>query len=397
MLKLFKGSIENFFASTPKRFDLIYLDACGPIPSRNQQTLRMVATLLRHQRLASPGVLVTNFASPDTTNQPLFDKYAHLVAHYLWPKSFLEGLTKNKEVTWMEGPVFQGWTPKSFLTRVKKNFGEYYGQYITRQIFDLATVVVPSLRLVNGYWGEFFKSDPKAISELTSRLTTLTEDESEDDGIEPNGDALIEPADHPLVWSAAALSGDDATDAASAPANFDEFNKNWLNELGGQNPAKIAAIDAVRMIEVLKVRGDLRTERFQKALDGFNYRKGMFQFCDVPTSTLSFDVVTRQLTYPVHYSISSARRLQYTAKETAMFLDVHLLDECRYLYEWLPTMDLLAEGYSNIEQQLTFRFALDGLNKNRRWYNDEYFEGSAIVDQFTDPFEAKVLEARRKL
>lgn len=394
-LKLYKGSIENFFANTPKRFDLIYLDACGPIPSRGQQTLRMVATLLRHQRLASPGVLITNFASPDLSSPSQFDRYAHLVAHYLWPKGFLEGATTAGEPAAIEGPVFQGWQPKNFLDRVKADFGEYYGQYITRQIFDLATVIVPSLRMVNSYWGEFSREDPKVVGELAARLTTMSE--SEEDEIEPNGDALVESAEFPLVWSHAALQAEAATGAAPAPANFEEFRKNWLGELAGLNPPKIGAMDAVRMLHVLRLRHDLRANRFQTALDGFDYRRRMFQFCDVPTETLSFDVVTRQLAYPVHYSVSSSRRLRYTAKATPMYLDVHLFDECRYLYEWLPTMDLLAEGYSDIEQQLAFRFALDGLNKNRRWYNDEYFEGSAIVGQYTPPFEAMVLEPRRAL
>ena len=36
LLKLQKGSIDAFIQSVPRMFDLIYVDACGPLPSRQQ-------------------------------------------------------------------------------------------------------------------------------------------------------------------------------------------------------------------------------------------------------------------------------------------------------------------------------------------------------------------------
>src|SRR5258708_7218002 len=51
---LHERKIEQFFEHTPKTFDIVYIDACGPLPSADQHTLRMISTLLRHQRLASP-------------------------------------------------------------------------------------------------------------------------------------------------------------------------------------------------------------------------------------------------------------------------------------------------------------------------------------------------------
>ncbi len=80
-----------------------------------------------------------------------------------------------------------------------------------------------------------------------------------------------------------------------------------------------------------------------------------------------------------------------------MFMDMTILDECRYLYDWMPTTEMVSAGFSNIERQLAYRFALDGVSKHHRWYNSEYFFGTAVIDQHTKPFEAKILHPRSDL
>ncbi|PWE46785.1 hypothetical protein C9I49_06905 [Pseudomonas prosekii] len=77
-----------------------------------------------------------------------------------------------------------------------------------------------------------------------------------------------------------------------------------------------------------------------------------------------------------------------------MFMDMLVLDECRYLYDWMPTVDMFSKATRDIERQLAYRFVLDAVAKHRRWYNPEYFFGTAVVDQFTDGFRAKTLPPR---
>jgi len=79
-----------------------------------------------------------------------------------------------------------------------------------------------------------------------------------------------------------------------------------------------------------------------------------------------------------------------------MFMDMVILDECRYLYDWMPTADMFSEAIGDIERQLAYRFALDGVSKHARWYNSEYFSGTAVVDQFTKSFDAKSLFPRKR-
>jgi len=109
------------------------------------------------------------------------------------------------------------------------------------------------------------------------------------------------------------------------------------------------------------------------------------------------ELLFRQVAVPYHVNVERTRRWRYQAKDTPMFMDMTILDECRYLYDWMPTTEMVSAGFSNIERQLAYRFALDGVSKHRRWYNSEYFFGTAVIDQFTEPFEAKILHPRSDL
>ena len=84
--RILKQNIETFFQQTPKKFDIIYIDACGSIPS-TQHALRSVFTVCQNHRLNSPGVIITNFAMPDIANEAIADYY-ELVAQYLFFKKY---------------------------------------------------------------------------------------------------------------------------------------------------------------------------------------------------------------------------------------------------------------------------------------------------------------------
>ena len=72
--KLVRTSIERFFETTPKEFDIVYIDACSPLISE-QHALRCIATMFKYHRLASPGILISNFAEVDVSNQTLLEEY----------------------------------------------------------------------------------------------------------------------------------------------------------------------------------------------------------------------------------------------------------------------------------------------------------------------------------
>ncbi|NRF17442.1 hypothetical protein HRJ43_24470 [Vibrio coralliilyticus] len=80
-----------------------------------------------------------------------------------------------------------------------------------------------------------------------------------------------------------------------------------------------------------------------------------------------------------------------------MYMDMLILDECRYLYDWMPTIDMMKHSLTDIERQLSFRFVLDAISKHRRYLSTEVFYGTACVGSNNKGFETKILEPRRKI
>jgi hypothetical protein len=123
----------------------------------------------------------------------------------------------------------------------------------------------------------------------------------------------------------------------------------------------------------------------------------MYQFCDLVLFHQIKELLFRQIAVPYHINIEKTKRWTYLAKDTRMFMDMIILDECRYIYDWMPTIDMIEAGMDSIDRQLCYRFALDALSKHSRWYNNEYFFGTAVIDQFKKGFEAKVLAPRVRI
>jgi len=175
----------------------------------------------------------------------------------------------------------------------------------------------------------------------------------------------------------------------------------WLTELAGSPTLSCDAKTALEAYEILRSEsgGEYRTDRFNEVLAHYNYMSRMYQFCDVPTSELAFFAAIAQYAYPYHYNASESRRYTYTAagKVTPMFLDVIPFDNCRYIYDWLPTLELITNSFETTSHQLIYRFALDGLAKQTIRYNREYFFGGHVVGVNEDGFEEKLLIPREKI
>jgi hypothetical protein len=120
--KLVYGSIEHFFKEIPKKFDIVYIDACGSIPS-SQHCLRMISTLLKYHRLNSPGVLITNFACPTDD----YKSYLELIARYLYFKKI-----PNSPIMLQDEIICN--TEYKKLRIMLSDFLTFYGEFITSVI-----------------------------------------------------------------------------------------------------------------------------------------------------------------------------------------------------------------------------------------------------------------------
>lgn len=396
-IKIINGGIDTFLEASPMRFDIIYLDFCGPLPSRNkrQKTLLAISRVLACHALNSPGALITNVSLPtqsgDAAGRGLLTK---LVACYLYPKEFLEG---DSDTT-PEGPIAQGCDFDDWHAVVSADLENYYGQFVTRLLMDHASFISPYNRFPkqSRIYTNFFKKMPEAESKILVNSAFHFADTDEGGG----GDIIVDAGQYPVLWAFAAL--DKKTNAkdqnypqwVNIDPDFAAFAESFLSQLrtDGKKDELITSTCELTF-SMLANTGAFWADPLAKVIREHKFRD-YYQFCDLVLSHQIVELLFRQVAVPYHVNIEMTRRWRYQAKKTPMFLDMTILDECRYLYDWMPTTEMISAGFFNTERQLAYRFALDAVSKHRRWYNSEYFFGTAVIDQFTDPFGAKILRPR---
>lgn len=398
-IKIIKGDIGAFFAVSPQRFDIIYLDFCGPLPSRakKQRTLSVVTAILAGHSLNSPGVLITNVALPSEQQ----DKNGHqllaqLAATYLYPKEFVE-TNKKADENFIEGPVAHGLDFAEWLAVVAGDVEDYYGQYITRLLMDHVSVISPYDRFPQNHalFKQFFSVDTHKLKPLLDKFFHFTR---AGDG----GDVISECGSMPLLWTFASLSspvnGQDSNYAqlVNQDPAFAEFAALFLRQLSTTSDEKMLIERLAALHFLMSEQGDADQFIAQPMgeLSLHKWLRESYQFCDLVLFHQIQELLFRQVAVPYHVNVDATTRWSYLAKSTRMFMDMIVVDECRYLYDWMPTLGTFLAGMDDIERQLSYRFALDGVSKHRRWYNPEFFSGTAVIDQFALGFEAKVLKPR---
>lgn len=355
--RILKQNIETFFQQTPKKFDVIYIDACGSIPS-SQHALRCISTICQKHCLNSPGVIISNFAMPDNKKDSINDYY-EVVSQYLLFKErpdlnivIDENGIKNKEY-------------EDFYNKVQKNFDFYYGEFISAVLRDIPSVIIPLERVAaNPYLGQIFD-----ISDINLF----------------NNKELVELSKgHSLgnyIFTALKLKDNKLLGAKSCCL---------LDEIGNYDALiKGLKVSILLKKDRLKLKEDIEcVRRF------FEHSDNLYQFLDKPHSNMFFDIILNQLAYPLHYNISKSRRYEYIAKTNNMYVDISVYDECRYIYEWLPAIHQVTSAFANKSWQYVFRFALDGLVKMRQNYNNEFFFQGAVISNKVEQFSNQKLQER---
>lgn len=80
-IRIHHGSLEAFFDTINERFDVVYIDACGPLPGGQPSTLRGPLLMFHRERLAPLGVLITNFSRPSDERQEEFENLLSCFFH----------------------------------------------------------------------------------------------------------------------------------------------------------------------------------------------------------------------------------------------------------------------------------------------------------------------------
>lgn len=347
MPRIINQKLENFMRETPKKFDIIYVDACGSIPSKSH-ALRCITSICENQRINSPGIIISNFAEPD---QNEFEDYLSLISPYLYFKQNAEQYDELKQ--------FHNLNCFSNGACTHNDFQKLYGDFISATLRDLPSVLIPLRRMKqSSYFSPVFDMNRKKIDEI--------------------------PLEQIFQYS----KGSSLARFVFYCKSKDQLSrriKEFFNE----------TVDLSTLYEAFALETLIRKEyiEFPKKLHVSEFISGddnLYQFLDRPHENLFMDVIINQLVYPMHYVASLNARYMYKARTKWMYSDITVYDECRYIYEWLPTVSMMRSIKEEPSVQYIFRFAADGLIKQRENYNNEFlYQGAVISGMNNDEFSAK--------
>lgn len=421
-IKIVNSNIDSFLETSPQRFDIIYLDFCGPLPSSDSKTLAVITKVLQKHAIAPLGALITNIALPECTdnNAPTRKAISKIVATYLYPKPFLENfLNKDdfKYENWTESASCHSIDFIDWINLVEKDLEHFYGQYITRLIIDHASFISPYDRFPcetnSPLFHKFFNIPTSPKEELDNKVKQFIEisnvnelyddrytsaentDVVEDDSYP--SDLSMEFEMYPTLWSLSVLN---AVSENSNDEDFKKLSRTFLKELNEKNSSHSLIVKSISKLTYLLTEHEGQnpylSNTIKKTKENHNF-SNYYNFCDLVLFHQILELLFRQIACPYHVNIEKTKRWSYKSdgKHTQMFSDMFVLDECRYLYDWMPTMDMISNGFQNLERQFSYRFALDAISKHRHWYNPEYFFGTAVVSMGKrNDFEPKVLSRR---
>ncbi len=404
-LKIINGKMETFFEHTPIKFDIIYFDACGPLPSKKSKTLQTIVSIFKNHKLNSPGALITNFSLPSKEqDSETWSNLVPLVGTYLYPKTFIE--TGKTKYNLKEGPYAIYFEDNyceingKWLTEVEKNLPNYYGQYITRLISDIATIIVPYQRLINNkeflkiFFNNIYKDNYKFNQKFEEDIKLFTEIEEffdEDGEMDYKGGEIYEDFSLKNILF-----------------SIHELDKNFKNsklcdllikELSVNNN-KESFVTNLKIAYYLLNEGLNEVDYYSDSLKTiYNNWKDFSRhyLCDVFLFHQLKELLITQITVPYFLNIEKTKRWTYKAKETQMYTDLLIFDECRYIFDWMPTIDMLEKNLDNINIELSYRLILDAVAKHLHKYNNDIFYGTHAVSLDNNRYKPKYLKIRKKI
>ena len=258
---------------------------------------------------------------------------------------------------------------------VKMNFTKYYGDYITAMLCNVGSIVIPTLRFVNSTYLNVF-SNTQPVRNKTYQFQDVNT-------IKNNTFYKYLAMNCFLKQKLVKDCGIERIDKLEK-----ELTANWNGYTILQSFQKLYEIRE----QNIGVKANI-----EEYFNFFEESDCMYQFLDRPTKKLFIDSVINQLAFPMHYCTNKIERLTYIAKETRMYMDLIPFDECRYIYDWLPAVDQMKNAFSNKSWQYVFRFALDGLVKQRINYNNEFFFQGSVISRREPLFRDAIIKDREEI
>lgn len=358
-IRIHHGSLGAFFSTTNERFDIIYIDACGTFPEPRE--LQSILEMFRRERLASPGILITNYSQPAQEKREIFER---LMAAYFAPR-----MDDTPRALLNSGYDNTVGDIDLLKQAIRGNFGETFSDFVTRYIVELGREIIPHERIVtNRDIKKKYFADKELVEKVQRRaLAEMPAPEEFEDAdtwikrfYKELGDVYLSFRSYPVLNFLLDLQHNGDLQCFSAGIDVEAYRKVSL------------------LAQVLQGHWEIASDQMLGAIRSswFDGQGGVF--CDVPLPHLLINSALGIYGRPYFPNPRRSARYSYVAKKATMYTDLLLFDQCRYYFDFLPTLDLLPKRFESIGYQLVLRACLDRIERHDFSSSSNPFRGCAL-------------------
>ena len=411
-IRLYVSDFFSFLKDFKGQFDIIFFDPCASLATKN--ALKLIGHVFHYNNLTSLGAFITVFSFP---------AHKHPVEHDdLSGALVLDNESEGKEnntkkesesslelaheddsfhsfvVSEDEGRRAKFVVEQYLRYRVsqfdakflsKRNDEENYGDYITYQIIDSASLFVPVERMLtatkNTVWEEIFVNKGDFLKEIllpnleklahaketgkspeeqslvpgeVSALKTVQEETDEESHLQ---EIHADEESHLQEIHAVLKSADRSNSLCKTWV--DEIFPDWKTSCLNEYDISLLPLTPLMFSSHEFIKDYFNSDFKEKCLDPLEHSKSgsLHGPC---TECLVANLIYGQLANPSFPVVNKLLRLRYTSKGNEVFSDVFIFDKCEYVYDPFPTVEDACYSISEPLLQMAYRMALDVLKEH---------------------------------
>lgn len=370
------GKLDRLFDQINTVFDVVYIDACGPFPGGRFKEIKVPLRLFLRERLAPISALVTTYALPPVEKK---EQYTQLMTYYFAPR-----YNDVPQVLHQAGmdPAIAATDTDHLSPYIQKYFSESYSDFVTRFLVDLGRYLIPNAKIfcIEDLRTKYFANDLN-IKKAVEKVTHIPKRQELEQLAQPDtrnfinaffklaGDAVIAPQNYPL-YSFLKRTHEDKGVSSLLNALFE---LKIADTRFSEAYAPITFLD-----QIFEGHWKIASTELKLAIsEGWFDLKGRW-FCDVPLPHLLINSLFGIYGHPYLLNPRPTIRFEYTTKKTKMFSDCLLLDQCRYFFDLLPSIDLIPTRWASHSFQCLLRICLDRIGRHDFSSSTLQFRGTSL-------------------
>jgi hypothetical protein len=370
-IRIIREELAKFLNTNNVIFDIIYFDACGPLCGGKPDTLNPIIETFSKERLSPLSAIITNFSEVKDT----IDFHSGIIAAYFMGRynDYPESIKKSGY-----DPEELKYDGKKLKKIVQSNIDEFYSDFITRFIIDLARYLIPNCRALSEkmIWDDILNIEKvkEKILKKSFKEYKIQFEEGEPKNLynifKKIDDWDLSPDSYPFYTFLK-----NQPTLSNSPAFSDKLKNIKIN---GRSLNELIPIVSV-LNKIIEGHWEVLSEKFLKTIlnSWFDNNGGIF--CDVPLPNIAVNAHLGSYGRPYHVNTKLIDRLSYKAKSTRMYADYFLLDNCSEFFNWYPSVDQAINFFTDFRNQILARSMIDRLGRFDWLSTSHPFRGSALA------------------